>query len=244
MDTTIHEDLAARELRVGPFTLELLEEGRSSVVRALGYDDEGAFLLVQLMDRERRPTGLYRYVAVPEFQHVALAEAESMGQYLNAEIKPCYHCEQYDEATGRWYAAEARGGKREACAPPEPHVFRGGAQGGRCEECGRREDDYLVHFDAVWKYKDGERYWWRVTLRRTGERPAAGHEPEDGSTDGEWRYDVTREDGGEWHPVYAGQIVGQYEEQPTLEEVLDDFAAYVMRAAIGFARWEGGKDGN
>lgn len=124
----------------------------------------------------------------------------------------------------------------------EPHVFEGGGKRGRCATCGKREEDYLVHFDAVWKYKDGERYWWRVTLRKTGERPAAGLDPAEGSVDFEWRYDVAREDGGRWHPVYAGQIVGQYDEQPSLEEVLGDFSAYVSRAVIGFARWGEGRE--
>lgn len=106
MDELITENPADGTVTVcRQFSLLLLEDDRSSLVRAAGYDDGAGVLLVQLKDRKGEPAGVYRYLAVPEFHHAELLEAESVGNYYNTRIKPFFHCEQLDEATGRWYAA-------------------------------------------------------------------------------------------------------------------------------------------
>jgi hypothetical protein len=57
----------------------------SSAVEAVGYDAEGHELWI-------RYTGgaVYAYLDVPEEAHRALFEAESIGAFVNVEVKPNY----------------------------------------------------------------------------------------------------------------------------------------------------------
>ena len=59
----------------------------SSAVAAVGF--EAGDLYVEFRDGD-----LYVYHAVPEWLHRDLMSADSIGQFLNREIKPLYACTQ------------------------------------------------------------------------------------------------------------------------------------------------------
>ena len=94
-----------------------------------------------------------------------------------------------------------------------------------------------THPRTVWDYKDASRNRWRVTLWDTGEtRPSPGSETEtDGSVDHVWRYEVEREEGGEYVTVYIGTHTGQYDLRPELPELLHEFGSYVLAVCIDAA---------
>jgi len=57
----------------------------SSNIRAVGYDlDE------HVLEVEFHSGGVYDYLDVPPEEALALLESDSLGRYLNAEIKPRY----------------------------------------------------------------------------------------------------------------------------------------------------------
>ena len=58
---------------------------RSSSVRSVGYDLERHVLEVEWVGG-----GVYDYLDVPPEEALALLEADSLGRYLNGEIKPRY----------------------------------------------------------------------------------------------------------------------------------------------------------
>jgi hypothetical protein len=61
----------------------------SSAVVSVGYDPKAKALEVEF------PSGhVYQYLDVPAAEHRALINADSLGQYFNAEIKDCYSCIQ------------------------------------------------------------------------------------------------------------------------------------------------------
>ena len=57
----------------------------SSAARSIGYDARSSTLEV-----EYSSDGVYRYFDVPPQVHGALMRAESIGTFLNVEIKPRY----------------------------------------------------------------------------------------------------------------------------------------------------------
>ena len=61
----------------------------SSAVVSVGYDRKSKTLEIEF------PSGhVYQYFDVPADEHKALLNADSLGQYFNAEIKDCYSCVQ------------------------------------------------------------------------------------------------------------------------------------------------------
>jgi hypothetical protein len=86
------------------------------------------------------------------------------------------------------------------------------------------------HPATVWTYKDGWRYHWRITLRKTDVLAPTLANPRH-----VYRYDIEREpDGGDgFVSVYTGDIkVVGADERPTLQDVLSEFAAYVTAVVI------------
>jgi hypothetical protein len=66
---------------------------KSSAVRSVGYDPRSEILEVEF------PSGVvYDYHGVPAAEVLALLTAESIGGYMNAQIKPRYPCTQYSQA--------------------------------------------------------------------------------------------------------------------------------------------------
>jgi hypothetical protein len=62
---------------------------RSSVIAAVGYDEETAVLEVQFTSGD-----VYRYFAVPPSVHRALMEADSPGAYFNRHVSDRYPTRQ------------------------------------------------------------------------------------------------------------------------------------------------------
>jgi KTSC domain len=60
---------------------------QSSSVRSVGYD-----LKAHVLEIEWVGGGVYDYLDVPPEEALALLESDSLGRYLNAEIKPRYRC--------------------------------------------------------------------------------------------------------------------------------------------------------
>jgi hypothetical protein len=64
---------------------------RSSAVRSIGYDAEDWVLQVEFDGGK-----VYNYFRVPPDEYAKLMGAESIGTYVNREVKPYY---DYEEAT-------------------------------------------------------------------------------------------------------------------------------------------------
>jgi len=64
---------------------------RSEAVRSIGYDESEWVLQVEFHSGK-----LYNYFRVPPREHEALRAAESIGEYLNREIKPYYEYELFE----------------------------------------------------------------------------------------------------------------------------------------------------
>jgi hypothetical protein len=64
---------------------------RSSAVRSVGYDEANWMLQIEFMGGT-----VYNYFRVPPQDYVRLINAESIGAYVNREIKPYYECEEED----------------------------------------------------------------------------------------------------------------------------------------------------
>jgi hypothetical protein len=62
---------------------------KSEAVRSIGYD-EGEWVLQVRFNNGK----LYNYFRVPPHEFHSLRSAESIGAYLNREIKPYYECEE------------------------------------------------------------------------------------------------------------------------------------------------------
>jgi hypothetical protein len=61
----------------------------SSAVVSVGYDRKSKTLEIEFPSAH-----VYQYFDVPADEHKALLNADSLGQYFNAEIKDCYSCVQ------------------------------------------------------------------------------------------------------------------------------------------------------
>lgn len=61
----------------------------SSNVQEVGYDEPTQELQVRFKNNS-----LYRYIGVPKVEFDNLLGAESVGKYLNANIKPVYQVEK------------------------------------------------------------------------------------------------------------------------------------------------------
>jgi hypothetical protein len=61
----------------------------SSSIAAVGFDAEVSTLFVRF-----HSGGTYRYFGVPASVHAAFVEAESMGAFLQTEIRPRYPAER------------------------------------------------------------------------------------------------------------------------------------------------------
>ena len=59
----------------------------SSAVEAVGFELGDLYV-------KYRDGGLYVYLAVPEWLHRDLVNADSIGGFLNREIKPHYECRE------------------------------------------------------------------------------------------------------------------------------------------------------
>lgn len=57
----------------------------SSNVEAVGYDEDSSTLQVEFKNG-----GVYQYFDVPEVVFIGLRDADSVGRYLNANIKGTY----------------------------------------------------------------------------------------------------------------------------------------------------------
>ena len=82
----------------------------------------------------------------------------------------------------------------------------------------------------TWKHKDAWRYWWEITLWKSGERPCSDG-PE---IDFVWRYMIRRDERTLFN---EGEIVGQYDMAPHLHDVLLDFSQYIQSVCLGFAEY-------
>jgi hypothetical protein len=67
---------------------------KSEAVRSIGYDEDEWVLQVRFNNGK-----LYNYFRVPPREFQALRAAESIGAYLNREIKPYYEFEEADAET-------------------------------------------------------------------------------------------------------------------------------------------------
>lgn len=89
--------------------------------------------------------------------------------------------------------------------------------------------------EAVFDYKDASRYFWRVTVWKSGE--CESWQGAD-SIDFVWSYKIERSFSGEsnWQEIYGGEIQGQYEIFPDAEDIMLDFMNYTQSFVIGFCR--------
>jgi hypothetical protein len=67
-----------------------LQRVQSSAIEAVGYDADRRWLEIRWVGQAR----VYRYYGVPAEVYQELREAESLGTYVNEQVKPRYLYEQ------------------------------------------------------------------------------------------------------------------------------------------------------
>jgi hypothetical protein len=70
-----------------------LHRVRSSAIEAMGYDPERQWLEVRWKGQQQ----VYRYYRVPAEVYQELQQADSLGTYMNEQVKPHYLYEPVDE---------------------------------------------------------------------------------------------------------------------------------------------------
>ena len=84
----------------------------------------------------------------------------------------------------------------------------------------------------LYKYKDSHRSWWEIEIIL-----------DDASKeDFVWTYKIFRDK----EYIHSNDIVGQYDEQPSLQDILYDFNSYISGVCIGASKYasEYGRDEN
>lgn len=76
----------------------------------------------------------------------------------------------------------------------------------------------------TWKYKDSNRIWWTVEMRKVSYQDIEGWN--------DWVYQVKNE---EHQIVHEGTVDIQEDMEPSLHSILSDWAQEVTHVAIGFA---------
>jgi hypothetical protein len=64
----------------------------SSAVRSVGYDPDNWVLQIEFENRQ-----VYNYFRVPPEEHAKLLNAQSIGAYVNREVKPYYEYEPLED---------------------------------------------------------------------------------------------------------------------------------------------------
>ena len=94
----------------------------------------------------------------------------------------------------------------------------------------------------TWKYKDSKRYYWLIELEKFSEVTQG----ED--VHFEWAYTVSRSvSDDDWTQVDEGVFLGQFDEEPTLSNVLGEFIGYITQTALGmviYSKREETNEGN
>lgn len=91
----------------------------------------------------------------------------------------------------------------------------------------------------TWTYKDGHRMYWRIEAWWSGEFEVVV----DDAKDWKWDYRIFRE--GNEYPIYEGQITGQLDYPPMLDDFLLDWQSYInsfVTGAVQHARLETGNE--
>ena len=76
-------------------------------------------------------------------------------------------------------------------------------------------------------FKDANRDWWKLTLEKG--REAAESEFDD------YYWNYTLEEAGNdtmWHPVIKGEVLGQYDTEPTVDYVMQEIARRFVSLTI------------
>lgn len=69
---------------------------------------------------------------------------------------------------------------------------------------------------AFESFKCGSRYWWRVEIQNTGNITPSIYREDEDYFETDWKYRIFRDDGLVWAGVYSGQ----YDEKPSLKDIL------------------------
>lgn len=87
----------------------------------------------------------------------------------------------------------------------------------------------------TFEYKHGDRCWWEISFEKKEPRlyNNRGEELTNCDYDYWWGYTVKRDN----MIVYIGEMLGQYDCEPTLSEFVEDFLHNICSLAIGFAKY-------
>lgn len=93
--------------------------------------------------------------------------------------------------------------------------------------------------EREYHYKDGSRYYWRIKVWKSDERPSWA---DSDSIDFIWSYTIERSFSGEesWNRVFENEIQGQYDIFPDMSDILLDFQSYINSFVVGASDSETG----
>ncbi len=83
-----------------------------------------------------------------------------------------------------------------------------------------------------WKYKDGNRVYWRLDVKMSYETV---DRPELDEVDHIWDYRLINEDLNK--TIISGNVVGQYEMMPSINEFLADIQSQTTHLLLGMAKY-------
>lgn len=82
-----------------------------------------------------------------------------------------------------------------------------------------------------WEYKDCNRCWWEIILELGEEKIPDTIDPN--NEHWTWNYTVKRDS----EHIYSATIVGQYNDMPTMQDILLDLSTYFTSVLLGMAKY-------
>ncbi len=84
---------------------------------------------------------------------------------------------------------------------------------------------------TIYKYKDANRDWWEISIIDIDRV----QNKEVDCIDYKWCYTIYKEDRAVSKEIFTNEIIGQYEQEPSLQEILIDFSCYIQDIVINFS---------
>lgn len=92
-------------------------------------------------------------------------------------------------------------------------------------------------FESFEPFKCGSRYWWRVEIQNTGNVTPSIYREDEDYFETDWKYRIFRDDELVWEGIYSGQ----YDEKPSLKDILIHWRNEIMEV-VDVGVWNDGRE--